>query len=489
MQGKKNYQEKFFVNFRLSERIPEGNFYRRLKETLNLEYLRPLTSKYYGMEGQKSVDPVVFFKLMLVGYLENINSDRKIIEQSSLRMDVLYFLGYDIDEPLPWHSTLSRTRKLFGEEVFLIFFRDILRLCVEKGMVSGKTQAVDSAFIKANASLDNLAETELEKKSKKYFDDITENEEGEECKRNQNKPAKTNRGKKTSGRTGPRRNDRYVSKTDPDARISWKPGKAAALNHLGIISVDTESHVICGATVDFADKKDSRTTENIMGQTIENMNRNGIAVETVLADAGFSSGKTYEYLEKQNITAYIPTHGSYKPQKEGFSYDKENDCYICSKGAKLPFKSVVSQHGALLKLYYSSFCDCRGCPSRKQCCKKCKIRNLTHSFHKSYYDAASERINTRQGKRMIRLRSATVEPVLGTLLTFRRMKKVYTIGQELARKQFLMAAATYNLKKLMSAMSFKSVKAAINAVKTALLDKIRIWNKFILFNNQILTAQ
>jgi len=69
------------------------------------------------------------------------------------------------------------------------------------------------------------------------------------------------------------------------------------------------------------------------------------------------------------------------------------------------------------------------------------------------------------------------------------MKKVYTIGQELARKQFLMAAATYNLKKFMSAMSFKGLKAAMNAVKTALLDKIRIWNKFILFNDQILTAQ
>jgi len=89
MQGKKHCQEKFFVNFRLSGHIPEGNFYKRLKEPLDLEYLRSLTSKYYGTEGQKSVDPVVFFKLMLVGYPENICSDRKIIEQSSLRLDTL----------------------------------------------------------------------------------------------------------------------------------------------------------------------------------------------------------------------------------------------------------------------------------------------------------------------------------------------------------------------------------------------------------------
>ena len=121
MQGKKSCQEKFFVNFRLSERIPGGNFYRRLKESLDLDYLRSQTKRYCGSEGQKSIDPVVFFKLMLAGYLENNCSDRKIIERSSLRLDVLYFPGCDTDEPLPRHSTLSRTRKLLGEEVFLSF--------------------------------------------------------------------------------------------------------------------------------------------------------------------------------------------------------------------------------------------------------------------------------------------------------------------------------------------------------------------------------
>jgi transposase len=136
-----------------------------------------MTEKYYGLEGQKSIDPVVFFKLMLVGYFENINSDRKIIEQSSLRLDVLYFLGYDLDEPLPWHSTLSRTRKLFGEEVFLELFRSVLRKCVDKGMVCGRSQAIDSAFIKANASMDSIVEKELQFDSKQYFDEITQNEE------------------------------------------------------------------------------------------------------------------------------------------------------------------------------------------------------------------------------------------------------------------------------------------------------------------------
>jgi len=101
MQGKKQFSEKLFTNFQLSDRVSEDNFYRRLKSVLNLHWLYKATKKYYGTEGQQSVDPVVFLKLMLIGYLENLGSDRRIINTVSLRLDMLFFIGYDIDEPLP----------------------------------------------------------------------------------------------------------------------------------------------------------------------------------------------------------------------------------------------------------------------------------------------------------------------------------------------------------------------------------------------------
>ena len=156
MQGKKDYQEKLFAHFQLSDRIPKSNFYRRLKGALDLDFLYPLTKGYYGESGQKSIDPVVFFKLCLVGYLENIISDRDLVRHSGMRLDILYFLGYDIDEELPWHSTISRTRQLFPETVFEEVFAQVLSMCVDKGMVSGHTQAIDSAPVKANASMDSL---------------------------------------------------------------------------------------------------------------------------------------------------------------------------------------------------------------------------------------------------------------------------------------------------------------------------------------------
>jgi Transposase domain (DUF772) len=104
---------------------------------------------------------VVFIKLLLIGYLENLLSDRRIIATASMRLDMLLFLGYNIDEPLPWHSTLSRTRQLLGEAVFQQLFKRVLKQCIDKGMVAGRHQSIDSVFVKANASMSSLVAKEV----------------------------------------------------------------------------------------------------------------------------------------------------------------------------------------------------------------------------------------------------------------------------------------------------------------------------------------
>nr|WP_228451387.1 transposase [Marnyiella aurantia] len=175
MQGKKKFTPKIFYQLSLDALVPEDNFYRKIQSELGLDFLYKATRNYYGKEGQASIDPVVFFKILLVGYLNNINSDRALLRYCSNSLDVRLFLGYDLDEELPWHSTLSRTRQLFGEELFLELFRKVLSLCVEKGMVRGKRQAVDSAFIKANASMDSLVEKEVLEDASAFVDELEEN--------------------------------------------------------------------------------------------------------------------------------------------------------------------------------------------------------------------------------------------------------------------------------------------------------------------------
>ncbi|HEY8660078.1 MAG TPA: transposase [Hanamia sp.] len=177
MQGKKHYTEQLFKSFQLSQRVPEDNFYRRLKDLFNFRWLYKEIKKYYGAEGQQSIDPVVFFKLMLIGYLENLGNDRRIIATVSMRLDMLFFIGYDIDEPLPWHSTLSRTRRLYGEDIFKELFRKVLSLCIDKGMVAGKRQAMDSVYVQANASMESLQRKEVLKDVDNYTDELNDEEE------------------------------------------------------------------------------------------------------------------------------------------------------------------------------------------------------------------------------------------------------------------------------------------------------------------------
>ena len=173
----KDFTPKLFYSLNLDQLVPLDDFYRKLNKSINLHFLYPQTQSYYGSEGQCSIYSFVFFKVCIVGYLNNIVSDCTLIRLCCDNLSVRFYPGYDLDEELPWLSTISRTRNLFGEGVFLELFRKVLALCVEKGMVSDKCQAVDSAFIKGNASIDSLLEKEILDDVERYADELDANRE------------------------------------------------------------------------------------------------------------------------------------------------------------------------------------------------------------------------------------------------------------------------------------------------------------------------
>lgn len=497
MQGKKGYQEKLFTSFQLSAYVPQDNFYRRLKDILDLQWLYRATERYYGSEGQKSIDPVVFFKLILIGYLENLGSDRRIMQTVSMRLDMLFFLGYDLDEPLPWHSTLSRTRQLYGEEVFKELFLQLLKECIGKGMVAGKRQAMDSVHIKANASMDSLREKEIIADAATYAKELKQEEEQiSYSKNNQTVSAQKHKEvqwhhkwkkKAYKGMPGGSGNENTIdeagntirpkfvsnhthySTTDSDARVAVKPGKPRQLNYLGQVSVDTASHIITNIEAHYADRKDSQCLPSLLKNTISNLSVEGLIIEEVLADAGYSSGEALKALEQYNITGYIPNFGQYKPSREGFTYHSDGDYYTCQRGVKLPFKRIKDSHdGAYqMRVYRSSSKDCGKCPLRNQCIGKSDFKKIEDTVDKPLYDKMHLRLQTPKAKRMKKLRQSTVEPVLGTLVNFLGMKRVNTRGIALANKCLLMAAVCYNLKKLLNFKAPKVVAGVMKVLKRA----------------------
>jgi transposase len=446
MQGRKDIQPKIMYQVSLDSLVSGDNFYRRLDKSLDLSFMYKETACYYGHEGQESIDPVVFFKICMVGYMNNIISDRKLIEFCSNRLDIRLYLKYDIDESLPWHSTISRTRQLYGEEVFLSLFQRVLSLCVEKGMVRGKRQVIDSAFVKANASLDSLvAKEEVIADAALYIDQLNENSEFKITPEKEDSPDKSsNHAQKrtTSNKT-------HYSPTDPDAKISLKPGKPCNLNYYAQIAVDDSHHVITGAVSDFADQRDSQCLERIATQTIENLRQNDLPIDQLIADTGYSSAEALRFIEENKIDAYIPSNGSYKHTREGFIYNREMDRYECTRGNKaiIPFIKIVTEDGYIKKLYRSTVEKCKDCPLRQSCTGELRYKKIKDGIDKPLYDRMHQKTHTQYGARMAKIRGKTVEPVLGTLINFMGMKKVNARGIAQSNKHVMMATLCYNLKK------------------------------------------
>jgi Transposase and inactivated derivatives len=503
MLGKKDFSPKLFYSLNLDTLVPQDDFYRKLNKSIDLRFLYQQTQSYYGSEGQSSIDPVVFFKICIVGYLNNIVSDRTLIRFCTDSLSVRLYLGYDLDEELPWHSTISRTRKLFGEEVFLSLFQEVLRLCCDKGMVSGRRQAVDSAFVKANASMDSLVEKEVLEDVKQYTQELNNNNEFkvsaekkkqvEQQHKWQEKNYKTMPGTAyKDGKTDENGNEfrsKYLSNhthyspTDTDAKISTKPGKPRNLNYYGQIGVDTKTHVITAATSDFADKRDSQCLEKITEQMLENLQQNHIDMDELLADTGYSSGEALKYLEKKEINGWIPNFGQYKPEREGFLFNREKNQYECLRGnrALLPYKNTRSDRGYNKLIYRSSEKDCKNCPLKAECCgEKSKFKKISHSEYYQEYLRQHDKLtkNEKYAKQMSRLRSSTVEPVLGTLLNFMGMKKIYARGIEQAEKHVLMASLCYNLKKM---LKFNTKKTQIQVNYVQITNKAQGFLDFLLF--------
>jgi hypothetical protein len=339
-------------------------------------------------------------------------------------------------------------------------------------MVSGRRQAVDSAFIKANASMDSLVEKEVLEGAAFYRQELNENSKytvseskKQEVQRHHNwknrnwdNPGVSSKEGKT-GDAGDYIKPKFLSNrthhspTDPDARISTKPGKPRNLNYSGQISVDTANHVITGALADYADKRDSQSLKKLCEHTNENLEENEMKITGLVADTAYSSGEALKYCEENDIDAFIPNFGRYKPERESFVYNKELDQYECQRGNKaiLTLQSTNVKNGEYLNKRYSSKEGvCKTCPLREQCCgKKTNYKKLDDSIYKEYYDRMHKKLikNKDHTKNIFRQRSSTVEPVFGTLINFLSMRRVNTRGIDLVNKHVLMAALVYNLKK------------------------------------------
>jgi len=160
MMGRKQFVPRLFHTLSLEAMVPADHRLRRLEAVLDLSFVKKLCSAYYSPAGQPSIDPVVLFKMMLLGYLYGMTSERRLAEECSLHLAFRGYLGYDLDEATPDHSVLSKAQIRYGSEVFEAFFQRVLERCLEAGLVGGKKLFADSTLVAANASMKSLVARE-----------------------------------------------------------------------------------------------------------------------------------------------------------------------------------------------------------------------------------------------------------------------------------------------------------------------------------------
>ena len=144
------------IRVSLEDLVPSSHFYRHLERTLDLGFVRELVRGTYAEIGRPSIDPVVFFKLQLILFFEGLRSERQLMRVVADRLSLRWYLGYDLTEALPDHSSLTRIRERYGVEVFRRFFEAVVEQCVAAGLVWGKELSIDSTDVAANAAIDSL---------------------------------------------------------------------------------------------------------------------------------------------------------------------------------------------------------------------------------------------------------------------------------------------------------------------------------------------
>src|SRR5215475_9624490 len=298
---------------------PANAFYDRLNQILEGHKfdakVERLCHKFYKKSpyGRPSMAPGVYFRSLLIGYFEGLDSERGIAWRTGDSLSLRKFLGYALDEATPDHSTISRTRRLYWLETHKAVFRWVLKILNEEGLVSGRTVSIDATTLEANAAMKNIVRRDNAQSYNDYLKDLAQAAGIENATREQLVRLDRKRKKKGS-------NQEWMSPSDPDARIAKMKDGRTHLAHKAEHAVDLTSGALLALTLQPADQGDTTTIQQTLGEAqsaAREINQQG--VEEVVADKGYHSGAVLKDVHAQEIRSYIPEpeRGRRKWQGEG----------------------------------------------------------------------------------------------------------------------------------------------------------------------------
>ncbi len=457
MMGRKEDSQNKLEFIDLNDFVPSNHILRQIKEKIDFTFIYGKMEKYYSKLGRKSLDPVLLFKMLLLGYLFNIESERELEQEVILNIAYRWFLGLDLSDPVPDHSTFSqnRRRRFKDSTVFQEIFDHIIRLCIEKGFVTGDVIVTDSTHIKASAAKDKVQKVVLEKSPSQYLNTLEE--EAKKIETEQEKKRKDS-GKKKRGREAkddPALKTITVFRTDSDSGVLNRPGKPSGPHYLAHTSIDTENGII-------VDIHPSAGNVNDCEPFIERLTilqeKFDLDIKKVGADRGYDTTPIHHGLKKLEITGYItPTkkETAYDTMSHHeFKFNNETDSYICPNHKELPFTHLKKSNGHYSKIYSAKAKDCKICPFREKCFGKKSIKKaISRPIAHELIDENLKRSKTSEYKQIQKQRRVWCEGTFGTMKTKHNLYKTYKRGIQKILEQCLFSALALNLKRMVKVIN------------------------------------
>lgn len=438
-----NTQSRLFYDLCLDDLVPADHLVRRIDAVLDLSWLHAELAPFYSHTGRPSIDPELMIRMLIVGYVFALRSERQLCSEVQVNMAYRWFCRLSIEDPIPDHSVFSRARheRFCEAETFRRVFECVVSTCIEEGLVGGKSFSVDASFIKADVNqvkrvpgdepIDWPDGSRASRAVTEYLSALDEDI-----------PKAGKAGRQS-------RSPMAISLTDPQATWATKnqklrPGFVYDVNYL----IDNKLGII----VDAEGTRANRIEENrACVSMVERVTRRfGLTPESLAADTAYGSGKTLQALLDSGIDPHVPvwdrstrTDGTFS--RADFKYDVDRDVYICPRGHTLKTTGNLNSDDTLR--YRAKTGDCRSCPLKPRCCPKVSVRKIPRDINETARDYVRALANTPAFLRS-RDERKKVEMAFAHMKRILKLDRLRLRGLTGARDEVLLTATAQNLRKL-----------------------------------------
>jgi transposase len=460
----------------LESLVPSDHLLRKIDGVVDFGFIRERVKHLYAENnGRPALEPVVLFKLLLLGYLYGVRSERQLMRDVEVNVAYRWFLGLRLRDKVPDASTLSQNRRRrFAEStIYQDIFDEIVTLAVKKGLASGAVLYTDSTHLKASANKNRYDLAEVRVKPQEYLAALDEAV-------TEDRAAHGKSPLKAKSEPEPEIKEIKVSRTDKDSGYMVREGKPKGFFYLDHRTVDGRHAIV---TDTYATPANVHDAVPYLGRLDRQRERFGFTIRAAGVDAGYATAAVMKGMEERNIYGVIgyrrPTHREGYFHKREFRYDPQIDVYICPNGQLLSYRTT-NREG--YRQYHSDPRQCSVCPVRGKCTES---RNHVKVVTRHVWEQSRERIDKHRlewvGKRIYKRRKETVERSFADAKQLHGHRYARMRGLIKVQQQCLLAATAQNIKKIALLLG----RTAGNTLLSPLHTGSRLWLQIL----QKLTAQ